>query len=120
MPTGGVREALAGTVRIWGDLIDSESDLGLPRSREPQLGFVWAAYRWARSESLDRVLESASDAGVELSAGDFVRWCKQLLDLLDQIAAAPSPTGARGPVAQQARAAARAIRRGVVAQSMMP
>jgi ATP-dependent RNA helicase HelY len=120
MPTGGVREALASTVRIWADLVDSESDLGLPRSREPQLGFVWAAYRWASNESLDRVLESASDAGVELSAGDFVRWCKQLLDLLDQIAGAPSPTGARGPVAERARAAARAIRRGVVAQSMMP
>jgi len=120
MPTGGVREALASTVRIWADLIDSESDLGLPRSREPQLGFVWAAYRWASNESLDRVLESAADAGVELSAGDFVRWCKQLLDLLDQIADAPSPTGVRGPVAERARAAARAIRRGVVAQSMMP
>ena len=119
-PTRAVREALGSTVRIWADLVDSESDLGLPRSREPQLGFVWAAYRWASNESLDRVLESASDAGVELSAGDFVRWCKQLLDLLDQIADAPSPTGARGPVAERARTAARAIRRGVVAQSMMP
>ena len=25
-----------------------------------------------------------------MSAGDFVRWCKQLIDLLGQIAAVPS------------------------------
>jgi ATP-dependent RNA helicase HelY len=120
MPTAGVRDALAATVRIWADLADSESDLGLPRSREPQLGFVWAAYRWTRNESLDRVLTSASEVGVDMSAGDFVRWCKQLLDLLDQIADAPEPSAARHPVAERARVAARAIRHGVVAQSMSP
>ena len=27
--------------------------------------------------------------GTELSAGDFIRWCKQALDLLDQLATAP-------------------------------
>jgi ATP-dependent RNA helicase HelY len=120
MPTAAVRDALAATVRIWADLADGESDLGLPRSREPQLGFVWAAYRWTRNESLDRVLTSASEVGVDMSAGDFVRWCKQLLDLLDQIADAPEPSGARHPVAGRARVAARAIRHGVVAQSMSP
>jgi ATP-dependent RNA helicase HelY len=56
---------------------------------------------------------------VEISAGDFVRWCKQLLDLLEQIAAAPSPGGGEAPVAARARHAAREIRRGVVAQSVL-
>ena len=54
----------------------------------------------------------------ELSAGDFVRWCKQVLDLLDQLAGGPAPGGEPEPLAATARAAAAAVRRGVVAQSM--
>jgi ATP-dependent RNA helicase HelY len=120
MPTPGVRDALASTVRIWSALADDEAELGLPRSREPQLGFVWASYRWARQERLDRVLIAAAERGNELSAGDFIRWCKQLLDLLEQLAVAPGTTGQVAPVARAARAAVSAVRRGVVAQSMSP
>jgi ATP-dependent RNA helicase HelY len=119
MPTPGVRDALARTVRIWADLEQDETELGLPSSPEPQLGFVWAIYRWARQERLDRVLAAAADRGSELSAGDFIRWCKQVLDLLDQLASAPSATEG-SPVASAARAAISAVRRGVVAQSMQP
>jgi ATP-dependent RNA helicase HelY len=120
MPTPGIRDALAETVRIWARLAEDEADQGLPRSREPQLGFVWASFRWARQERLDRVLLAAAERGNELSAGDFIRWCKQLLDLLDQIAAAPGPTGEVPAVARAARVAVSAVRRGVVAQSMSP
>ena len=114
MPTPAVRDALAATVRVWSALADDETEHGLPTSREPQLGFVWAAFRWARQERLDRVLTAAADRGNEMSAGDFIRWCKQLLDLLDQIASA----GAGTPIAAVARTAVTAVRRGVVAQSM--
>jgi ATP-dependent RNA helicase HelY len=120
MPTPAIRESLATTVRIWADLANAEEDLGLPRSREPQLGFAWAIYRWARQERLDRVLVAAAERGTELSAGDFIRWCKQVLDLLDQIATAPGPTPEGTTVATVARAALSAVRRGVVAQSMQP
>ncbi len=120
MPSAAVRDALATTVRIWADLSEDEAERGLPRSREPQLGFVWAVYRWARHERLDRVLAAASNRGNELSAGDFIRWCKQVLDLLDQLSTAPGPGGRPPPVAATARAAAAAVRRGVVAQSMQP
>jgi ATP-dependent RNA helicase HelY len=120
MPTPAIRNALGTTVRIWADLADDEEEIGLPRSREPQLGFVWASYRWARQERLDRVLLAAAERGNELSAGDFIRWCKQLLDLLDQIAAAPGPTPEGTSVGAVARAAVAAVRRGVVAQSMQP
>jgi ATP-dependent RNA helicase HelY len=113
MPTPAVQAALADTVRIWADLVDEETELGLPSSREPQLGFVWAVYRWARQERLDAVLAAAARRGSELSAGDFIRWCKQVLDLLDQLA-----DGAG--IAEVARAAAASVRRGVVAQSMRP
>ena len=118
LPTSAIRAALSATVRIWADLSAAEAELGLFRSREPELGFVWAAYWWARQEGLDQALTAAAEHGSELSAGDFVRWCKQLLDLLDQIASAPSPTGTTTPVADQARRAARAVRHGVVAQGM--
>jgi ATP-dependent RNA helicase HelY len=105
-------------VRIWADLAGDEAELGLPQSREPELGFVWAIYRWARGERLELALTAVAETGAELSAGDFIRWCKQVIDLLDQLAAAPSAGGGTPPVAAPARAAAQAIRRGVVAQSM--
>jgi ATP-dependent RNA helicase HelY len=119
LPTSAVREAVAGTMRIWGSVADDEANTGLPRSREPELGFAWAAYRWTRHERLDKVLQAATAGGTEMSAGDFVRWCKQLLDLLDQIAASVPIGESPSPVAEVARRASVAIRRGVVAQSML-
>jgi len=119
MPSPAVREALADTLRVWGDITEDETELGLPASREPELGFIWPVYRWARRESLGLALSGSGDASsTELSAGDFVRWCKQVLDLLDQIATAPGETDS--PVPDQARSASRALRRGVVAQGMQP
>jgi ATP-dependent RNA helicase HelY len=118
LPTDRLADAVAVTSQIWADLGDDEIGHGLPRTREPQLGFAWAAYRWTRQDRLDRVLTASAQHGAELSAGDFIRWCKQLLDLLDQIANAPSAAGTTAPVAHAARSAMTAIRRGVVAQSM--
>lgn len=110
VPAGRVRDALGETVRIWSELEEHEHAHRLEPTREPDLGFAWPAYRWARGESLDRVLTSAETAGQELSAGDFVRWCKQILDLLEQIAEV-----ADGPLRGTARQASTALRRGVVA-----
>ena len=120
LPTTRVRDALAGSMRVWSGLADDETQRGLRASREPQPGFAWAIYRWVRQERLDRVLAAANRHGTQLSAGDFIRWCKQVLDLLDQLAATPAPSGGRSPVAATARAAVNAIRHGVVAQSMGP
>ena len=82
--------------------------------REPDLGFAWAAYQWASEKSLDEVLRE-----VEMPAGDFVRWCKQVIDVLGQIAAAaPRAEGEGGStVARNARKAVDAMLRGVVAYS---
>ncbi len=114
VPEGPLRDALAETVRLWAGLEEDEQAHRLEATREPDIGFAWPAYRWARGEPLDRVLSAAVTAGQELSAGDFVRWCKQLLDLLDQVAAVAEP-GSR--VAATARDASAAVRRGVVAFS---
>jgi ATP-dependent RNA helicase HelY len=114
LPEGPARDALAATNRLWAELEEDEQRHRLELTREPDTGFAWPAYRWARGESLDRVLSAAATAGQELSAGDFVRWSKQLLDLLDQLAAVAEP-GSR--LAGSAREAVAAVRRGVVATS---
>ena len=62
-------------------------------------------YSWARGASLDRALDEA-----DLAAGDFVRWAKQTVDLLDQLSLVADP-----PVAVTARTALDAVRRGIVA-----
>ncbi|HEX2074889.1 MAG TPA: RNA helicase, partial [Geodermatophilus sp.] len=110
VPAGKVAATLAEMRRIRGRLQDVETFHGVPATRDLDLGFAWAAYRWADGQSLDRVLAGAEQAGTELSGGDFVRWARQLIDLLDQLAKV-----ADEPVAGAARAAVGRVRRGVVA-----
>jgi ATP-dependent RNA helicase HelY len=109
IPAGPVREALTEMARLSEDLREVEREHRVAFLREPDMGFVWAAYRWARGHQLDAVLSDA-----DLTAGDFVRWTKQLLDLLGQVAvAAPRGSGIRDTAGK----AMDAIRRGVVAYS---
>ncbi len=107
IPTGRLRRALNQTRRLWTDLRTDERSHRLSASREPDDGFVPAIYRWANTGDLTAAL-AAADA---LSAGDFVRWCRQILDLLDQVRNA-APTPALRTVAKRAIAD---VRRGVVA-----
>jgi ATP-dependent RNA helicase HelY len=114
LPKGRVPDVLAATVRTWGELDQLEKDHELSFLREPDLGFAWAAYRWARGAKLEKVLDESSD----LTPGDFVRSVKQLIDLLDQIAGAASHQAtSEAALAVTARAAIDAMRRGVVAYS---
>jgi ATP-dependent RNA helicase HelY len=108
-PPGRSQDVLAAMVRLWGELDTIEKDNRVSFLREPDLGFAWAAYRWAGGHRLEDVLGET-----DLTAGDFVRAVKQLLDLLGQIAdASPGPDG----LAETARQAMDAMRRGVVAYS---
>ncbi|HEX4788009.1 MAG TPA: DEAD/DEAH box helicase [Actinospica sp.] len=111
VPKGPAREAIERTLRIWSETHDLEADYELDFQREPDTGFAWAAFRWASGHRLEAVLEE-----VGLPAGDFVRWCKQLIDLLGQIADAAGADPDSG-VRQAAREAVGLIRRGVVAYS---
>ncbi len=108
LPRGPVRDVLAQMVSTWGELDALERDHRLQFLREPDLGFAWAAFRWAGGATLDEVLTDT-----DLAAGDFVRWVKQLLDLTDQIADAAGDT----PLRRTARLTAGSLRRGVVAYS---
>jgi ATP-dependent RNA helicase HelY len=115
LPSGKIRLALTETVRLWGELTLRESEHGLPTTREPDLGFVWASYRWARGDSLDRVLNTMAADGSPLPAGDFVRWMRQLLDLTEQLSRAEAVDPA---IRATAAAACVALRRGVIAQQI--
>ncbi|HUR51506.1 MAG TPA: DEAD/DEAH box helicase [Mycobacteriales bacterium] len=108
VPGGAVRAVLDEQRRLWGRLRDTESAHGLAFLREPDPGFSWAAWRWAGGAEIEQVLADDPD----LQPGDFVRWCKQLLDLLSQVALV-----AEQPVRGTAQAAVDAVRRGVVAWS---
>ncbi|WP_310275805.1 DEAD/DEAH box helicase [Haloactinomyces albus] len=112
VPSGSVSDALDQTWRLWGELEDDERRHKLDRTREPDPGFAWPVFRWARGESLEKVLTAAESTGNELSAGDFVRWCRQVVDVLDQIR---NVVGRSDPVGSAATKAVTSIRRGVVA-----
>jgi ATP-dependent RNA helicase HelY len=108
LPGGQVKQILADMVSIWGDLEALEREHHLDQLHEPDLGFAWAAYRWAEGDELDDILDAT-----DLAAGDFVRWVKQLLDLTDQVAGATSSSALR----KVARETSTRLRRGVVAYS---
>ncbi|HEU0214046.1 MAG TPA: DEAD/DEAH box helicase [Jiangellaceae bacterium] len=110
MPPGRVRDVLGKMVRLWGDLDALEKEHSLDFLREPDLGFAHAAWRWASGHRLESVLTDA-----DLTAGDFVRAVRQLLDLLDQVADAAGDT----PLRDTARSAVVALRRGVVAYATL-
>ncbi|MET0189058.1 MAG: helicase-related protein, partial [Pseudonocardia sediminis] len=115
LPAGAVADALERTVELWSELDADQRRLKAERTRQPDLAFAWPMHRWARGESLAQVLEAAERNGHELSAGDFVRWCRQVLDLLDQIAGV---AGRSSEVGRAAHRASGAVRRGVVAAGM--
>jgi ATP-dependent RNA helicase HelY len=111
--SGALRQSLAHTRRISTAIRADEQRHHLSPGREPDPGFVAAIHQWASTGDLSASL-AASDAsgnGSPLSAGDFVRWCRQVLDLLDQVRnAAPNPA-----LRTVAKRAIGDIRRGVVA-----
>ena len=111
--TPNLRAALVRTQRLWADIHADERRHHVSASREPDLGFVAAIHRWASTGDLSSALATSDTAGngSPLSAGDFVRWCRQVLDLLDQVRnAAPTPA-----LRATAKRAIADVRRGVVA-----
>ena len=124
LPKGPVRDVLTLMTRTWVELDQLEKRIGLSFLREPDPGFVWAAYRWVRGAKLEDVLDSVPG----LTPGDFVRSTKQLIDLLDQIAGATGGRAGAGDAAERpqdrdvaatARAAIDAMRRGVVSYTTL-
>jgi ATP-dependent RNA helicase HelY len=112
VPRGPTQDAVGACQKLWAEIEADEAAHGLSLTREPDPGFVWPMYRWARGEPLARVLASGHNYESDMPAGDFVRWARQVLDLLAQLkdASAASP-GLR----ETARKAITAVNRGVLA-----
>jgi ATP-dependent RNA helicase HelY len=108
LPGGRPRAVLAAMVSVWAELDALEKQNRLSFLRAPDLRFAWTAHAWAEGKPLGSVLDP------DLTPGDFVRAAKQLIDLLGQIAVA---AGRDSGLSATARAAAAALRRGVVAYS---
>jgi ATP-dependent RNA helicase HelY len=106
IPTEEVAEAVREMQRLWAGLEGRERDLGLPLTGDPDAGMSWMMHRWASGRPLEEVLR-----GSDMAAGDFVRRCKQVVDLLGQVGDAAGEPGLR----RTARRAVDAVMRGVVA-----
>jgi ATP-dependent RNA helicase HelY len=112
VPKGATTEAVDACQKLWAEIESDEAAHGLSLTRESDPGFVWPMYRWARGEPLARVLASGNNYEADMPAGDFVRWARQVLDLLGQIKDA---SGASPGVRETARKAIAAVNRGVLA-----
>ncbi|MFF1830842.1 DEAD/DEAH box helicase [Paenarthrobacter sp. NPDC058040] len=109
MPSISLETAVDIVVREWSRLEDTEEQNRLPLTAEPELGLMWPMYKWAKGRHLQDVL-----SGTDLAAGDFVRWAKQVVDLLDQLAKIPQLDPR---LARICRESIDLVRRGVVAYS---
>jgi ATP-dependent RNA helicase HelY len=106
-PDAEIRRRWREVEAISDRLAHDERRRGLAEHRPPDPGFFATAYAWCAGETFaDLVAEE------DLTGGDFVRTSKQVVDLLGQVAGVTS-----GSVADAARRAAAATRRGVVADS---
>ncbi|XAS69237.1 DEAD/DEAH box helicase [Micrococcaceae bacterium Sec5.7] len=111
MPSVSLETAVDIVIREWSAVEDVEEQYKLPLTGEPELGLVWPMYKWARGRHLQDALN-----GTDLAAGDFVRWVKQVIDLLDQLAKIP---GLDPRLARLCSEAIKLVRRGVVAYSVV-
>ena len=88
-------------------------DYALEESRQLDFGLTDIVYDWAQGKSLSQVLH-----GTDLTGGDFVRNCKRLADVLQQIAVAAPYLGKRADtLAPIAKRACALVNRGIVAYS---
>ena len=104
---GNFQQSFTNTQLLWDDLENLAKKHKLPRSSKLEMDLSYPIHRWATGAKLDLVLESA-----DLLPGDFIRWCKQIIDLLEQLAKASD-----GPISAKARDAVDLVKRGIVAYS---
>jgi ATP-dependent RNA helicase HelY len=105
MPTAETKERYERLQRLWRKVRRTEDEHQVQLCRELEAGFARPIHQWAEGEALDDIL-----AETEMAPGDFIRNCKQLVDLLRQIEDVAMPG-----TAAQVRAGRAAILRGVVA-----
>ncbi|MDO5499844.1 MAG: DEAD/DEAH box helicase [Propionibacteriaceae bacterium] len=106
MPDADSERTLTAIRAIHREVSLVERDFRLERGPDLEVGFARPAFAWAAGRPLGEILD---DSG--LTAGDFVRWVRQVIDFADQIRQAAGP-GELGDTCRELRAA---MQRGVVA-----
>lgn len=107
VPKGQFAVALEATEKIQEELAALQLAHSLNPESQLELGMCYAVFRWANGASLPEVLKIAG-----LLPGDFIRWTKQLIDLLDQLS-----KSADSEIAEMAYRSVDKIKRGIVAYS---
>jgi ATP-dependent RNA helicase HelY len=107
VPKGNWAEIMNETQDIWWELEDRARQNRLPSTSSLDLSLSMPIYRWATGARLGDVLDAA-----DLLAGDFIRWSKQIIDLLDQVAQVSD-----SKLAATAKDAMDRVKRGIVAYS---
>ena len=106
IPDPAVGAALEASARLATELQAAEARHGIDPTTPPDPALSALVHRWARGAHLAAALD-----GNDLPPGDFVRHCRQVIDLLDQLTADEHLGGT-------ARAAIAGVRRGLVAQEI--
>ena len=106
-PHPSLRESITTINRELARLNASEEEHKLTQTPACDFGLVEPIYAWARGAHLAKALENT-----DLTAGDFVRWAKQVIDSLDQIT---HINGINADLRTRCEKAIILIRRGVIA-----
>lgn len=110
MPDRASEQAQTRLRGIWREVSLTERDHKLDRGPEPDIGFAEAIFDWVAGRELGQVLDECG-----LTAGDFVRWARQVIDVAGQVADAAGPGVLRGTCHEVMDRA----RRGVVGLAML-
>jgi ATP-dependent RNA helicase HelY len=105
MPTGVTAERYEQLQRTYRRIRRTEEEHQVELSRTLDAGFATPVFHWAEGKPLEDVLEET-----DMAPGDFVRNCKQLVDLLRQVEEVADPA-----VAERFRGARARVLHGVVA-----
>jgi len=105
IPTGALRNRYQTLSSLWSRVRAVEDSHQVELCRELDPGFMDTVFDWAEGKALEDVLAVSG-----LTPGDFVRNCKQLLDLLHQVEEVAGPD-----LAPAFRAAHGSVNRSVVA-----
>ena len=107
LPRGNFAEVFEETEAVWETLEQLSKQHRLPGTNPLDPGLCLPIHRWATGARLDAVLQQA-----DLLPGDFIRWTKQIIDLLDQLAQTAEPA-----ISVTAKDAVDKVKRGIVAYS---
>ena len=102
--SSALAQAWERTFELAQSVISIEKQFGVQRTPELDPGLAQAVIAWANGATLTTAVW-----GTQLLAGDFVRWVRQVVDLLDQLRHVADPS-----LADKARDARQLLLRGVV------